>query len=785
MSFNLKKYSQMDLGTKKFDPSMLAGATPEEKLALIGEYLDHNIGDAYARGEITDQDIYKMFTEKAIGHPQFPILDQYRKNISQLRFIATELVKRNGGNPNDENSVREAVGIVIQKVLNRIQTKFVPQLVDIHSSSTRTEDKMKTLLDVEREDLIPSVRRLLSQEIIDEKRDVIVKFKQTVEKLTPKFSLDEILIVVNEGKVGLSKLTSKFSENDLAVLEREVKRLNDDVNNKPNRYWNRVLSQHGSLPAEELAKWQSFQYTPVDWSLKAILREAGYEVVAPGNTVIRSSYSDAYEYFYPAYQDNGQPFGSDYDKKQYALRRLAQLIENDYNNIDEMINVIGKETLSDSTGKMIQGYFRHSRICNRDKAQFFIDLDSINLSELRHQLQETVYVHKPDSRYGTFNLLLKSDAERDVLSVFREKYNLDPIPFDTALPSPEDCPTNENTFKIDFLLPSDVLDGFTFAGDQLKPIIRKKVLFVGEYFGEDRDNPHALGDKKWVQMDGSPAYYRDKQEGNIEKIMEPGLSVPERAVYGLRSHWKVATIEALGHMIGTGGLALKRKDIQTPKNLMPKLDQKNILYTYEGASDNPKNGAAVMSIINHCIGDPAVLHYANYESIMAEMNSPKTMCLNVVECAIVNIKMSQGLALAKQAFLTQQNGFHRENLFNHNLYMADLFRQRDEVHLALSSIAVGRDTNKVIELAHRLNAINKQIDTLEKSPLRDLKEKLDELVNSEAIQNKIQKLLSLKNRIESGQYTPTLEQMRVHIRDIDEGQLNQALAFNLNKMKKY
>jgi hypothetical protein len=43
----------------------------------------------------------------------------------------------------------------------------------------------------------------------------------------------------------------------------------------------------------------------------------------------------------------------------------------------------------------------------------------------------------------------------------------------------------------------------------------------------------------------------------------------------------------------------------------------------------------------------------------------------------------------------------------------------------------------------------------------------------------------LKNKIESGHYTPTLEQMRVYIRDIDGGQLNQTLAFNLNKMKRY
>ena len=106
----------MDLGTKKFDPSMLAGATPEEKLAIISEYLDQNIGDAYARGEISDQDIYRMFTDKAVGNPHFPQLDQYRKNISQLRLIGLELVRKNGGNPDDQNSVRKAIGTGIEKV---------------------------------------------------------------------------------------------------------------------------------------------------------------------------------------------------------------------------------------------------------------------------------------------------------------------------------------------------------------------------------------------------------------------------------------------------------------------------------------------------------------------------------------------------------------------------------------------------------------------------------------------------------------------------------------------
>lgn len=779
MSFNLKKYSQMDLGTKRFDPSMLEGATSEEKLAIISEYLDQNIGDAYARGEISDQDIYRMFTDKTIGNPHFPQLDQYRKNISQLRLIGLELVRRNGGNQDDENSVREAIGVVIQKVLNRINTKFVPQLVDIYASSTRTEEKMRSLLDVQREELIPSVKRLLSAEIIAEKNDVISKFQEKVKELSSQFTLDEILLVVNEGKAGLQSLASKFDEQQLSMLEREVKRLNDDVNNKPNRYWNRVLSQHRGLPQEELRQWQRFQYTPVDWSLKAILREAGYQITAPIIAGTTASYSEAYKYFYPDYKDNGEPFGSDYDRKQYALRRLSDCIQNDYNDVSKIANIMGDELIlsSDNIGYLLQGYYRHSGICAKDKTKFFSDLDAIGLSNLRSELQESVYEFDVDDRYAAFNLILRSKAEKKVLSVFREKFNLDPIPFSTALASPEDCPTNENSFKIDFLLPADVLEGFEYNDGQVKPIINKKVMFVGEYFGEDRDNPQTLKDKTWVNPDGSPAYWIDRKTGQ-EIEMKPGDNVPVRSVYALRSRWKIATIEALGHMIGTGGLALKRKDINTPTNIIPKLDQKNILFLYEGGTT--ANGClAVKSLINNCIDDPAVLHYANSSSILDEMNSKKTMALNLFDCAIVNLKMSQGLKIAKQEFLLNQNGFNRENLHNHNLMMKEKMTRRDKILLALSTSSVASNVEKASQLINELNRLNMEIASLENSPLKAIKDRLDEILNTPEFTKKIQSLESYKEKINSGQEIPSLEEIRVIIRNIDEGLLNEVLAENI------
>ena len=120
------------------------------------------------------------------------------------------------------------------------------------------------------------------------------------------------------------------------------------------------------------------------------------------------------------------------------------------------------------------------------------------MSDLREQLQDETYVMDIDKRYAAFNLILKSKAEGKLLRVFREKFNLDPIPFDFLVPSPVDCPTNESFFKLDFMLPADTLEGFDIdENNELTPIVKKKVLFLGEYFGEDRDVTELLGDKKW------------------------------------------------------------------------------------------------------------------------------------------------------------------------------------------------------------------------------------------------------------------------------------------------
>jgi hypothetical protein len=129
-------------------------------------------GDSY-RVSINDDGTFDVvdFTMPSVSD------NKIRKNIPQLRSLAAEAVKMNGGDPSNEKSITDAVGIVIQKVLERIETKFVPQLIQIYSSSTRTEDKMNTLLEVEDENLIPTIREFISKEIIKAKKDALENFK--------------------------------------------------------------------------------------------------------------------------------------------------------------------------------------------------------------------------------------------------------------------------------------------------------------------------------------------------------------------------------------------------------------------------------------------------------------------------------------------------------------------------------------------------------------------------------------------------------------------------------
>jgi hypothetical protein len=84
--FNFKKYvSAADL-SKRVNPEDIPGETVEQKAAYISEYLDREIGEKLAAGEIGIEAAYKLLAEtKVTGvSEQFQFLERYRSNIANL-----------------------------------------------------------------------------------------------------------------------------------------------------------------------------------------------------------------------------------------------------------------------------------------------------------------------------------------------------------------------------------------------------------------------------------------------------------------------------------------------------------------------------------------------------------------------------------------------------------------------------------------------------------------------------------------------------------------------------
>ena len=114
--FNLNKYvSAADLSTK-VSPEDIPGRTIEEKAAYISEYLDREIGEKLAAGEINIEAAYKLLAEtKVIGVPQqFEFLEKYRTNITSLIQSACTIKEQLEQTGLDQNQVSE---IIIKKLL--------------------------------------------------------------------------------------------------------------------------------------------------------------------------------------------------------------------------------------------------------------------------------------------------------------------------------------------------------------------------------------------------------------------------------------------------------------------------------------------------------------------------------------------------------------------------------------------------------------------------------------------------------------------------------------------
>jgi hypothetical protein len=390
---------------------------------------------------------------------------------------------------------------------------------------------------------------------------------------------------------------------------------------------------------------------------------------------------------------------------------------------------------------------------NNSVPAFISELDRAGLNYVT-EIINGAYLVKKDERYKEFSFNILSSDEGSMLETLRREFKLDAIPMPLSMKVPQGCPTN-SSFLIDFTIPSDILESFDADG---QPVIKRKVVLVGEYFGFSGGEPVMVGfdaDIDWSKPDGSQFTY--KSDESDQTPATPGSMIPGKDLYALRSEWKVFTQNILGHLYGTAALHFDKQDLLDTNNAAKKLNTKSIIFHYAKqetactALNRIKTHMATCPDVNACPGK----EYLNAEQLLTNRyESPEEMQINIIDSYIQSIKVSEGL---KETITNYSgiNSFNRQNGYAHTQYMLQLEAEREAL---LES--------PTPENIKRLQDVNVEIRTMKNSPLYDFKMALDNTLKQDKFVSRIDALENLKALIQSGQAKMQMMEVRNLITNI-------------------
>jgi len=832
--FNLKKHvSAADLSTK-VSPEDIPGRTVEEKAAYISEYLDREIGEKLASGEIGIDAAYKLLAEtKVSGVPQqFEFLEKYRSNITSLIQSACTIKEQLQQTGLDRNQISE---IIIKKLLERVNQVFIPELIELSRTGKRNTPEATEILgklpDYQDPDQISSIKTWISKEIQKEINEIIEEYKEIRNRALQIPNLDDsdLAVMISNSPVEALKilfpdrrktskepLPSKFTDpgvvKSVEGINEELQKLVKKTNVKGDTGWTRVLALSGKMGEEEISRWKKLIDHPVEFNLFSIVKNAGLlsEVKSETPTVIRQAgfknpelRGKFYQIFFPENDPNtGLPFLSESEiryidenfpgqrpkdipftidrrmdaikrsqmnlKEKYALDRLYEFIQEGYDG-PGLGKLIHTDTLAlDQAGLGIQFYYRS--VSKYNLTEFRNDLRKIGLLDLYEALASSN--HYPDPNYDSLGLTTRSIEEAKIIEILRKEFGIDAIPYQVLVPIPTDCPTNANNFDIDFMVYVDVLeyiDPITF-----QPVIKPKVMFVGEYFGYDSDSLKTIVDrgKPWVDPDGNvytPPDKISKTTGQVMKTFDPivpGAKVREGDVYKLKTLWKKRTYSTLAHLVGTEALSFDEEDLKIPFNsIAQKLDEKSIIYTYSGCSTS-NNFCKAKKMIENSVDFELQANLDNPEYSKMIVNDDKRKCIRAIDSAILHYKLQNALKQARQEFIGKA-GFDRQTIKEHHDYVQSIKNNIDNGSRIILSPNASQEQKMSAQIM--IEANQRDLITLENSPLRTFKTRIDEILSERQHAEKLQQFEELKNAIESGRMSSDLGELRRFLTEIDEG----------------
>lgn len=901
--FNIRRKKIAVEFTQPIKPNQIPGSSIEEKAAYISEMLSNKLADDFKAGRITEEQIYKLVADKSIQtEKDFQFLEQYRLNIAELRKLAGKLVKSEGiSQPNEL-----AIDSIIQKLLERAGTYFVPQLVKLHRVDSRSEELITPLLSYQKPEEIAAIQNFIRVEVLKRRlavKDEFIIVLQRGKLFNPAFTEEQLIFILeNEfndiaqnDSIVLTPVQSKEIKDELITLDKKVLMMNSKA-----RLWNRILEIHPDIPNKD--EWSALipDELRITWTLKAILRYFDFDVSGKDelrrrikettdSPKIRAEQSDSlYYYFFP---DTDEYEKSILNPRPYALGKLRECIENGFDN-ERLFSILGlstkrrsksKEKLKtenaeenenveivedpasisvvdaqDKYAKRISYWYKYQTkivkqipgetleqkasyvesltteqiaenfksgliteqevlaIAGTDRASRFVgfrdDLREAGLPDVAKMLGK-VFEMPEDERYADFNLKFLSNEEKKLCDVLRNEYNLDPIPFPVKIPCPSDNPTTVDRFEIDFLLPCDVLVGFSeeetltnvneVTGEVesqliVKPIIEHRVIFVGEYFGIKYTDEKTVEDKgrPWVTPSGElPVFIYNKGENNENiHIIEAGKKSRTLELYKLKTQWKIFTTNVIADMLGTRTLSLDDTELRYKRPLMQKLDEARIIYNSPNCTAN--SGCAMLKLIKeNATITPELRKYTEPNYIRERFDDDKHRSLNIIECAITNVKLSEALMIAKRQFVSEDvsappghfnQGFNRETMYAHTKEFESVRKRIDILQRSLLTKPIKTETTEQLQVRRR--KIVEQIEVLENlilgfdsSPLYDFKLFLNQILKEGEIAEKIAKLEELKRQIENDEKTFTFGELRQEIFKISKELLAQTMERGTKK----
>jgi len=832
--FNLNKYvSAADLSTK-VSPEDIPGITIEEKAAYISEYLDREIGEKLAAGEIGIDAAYKLLAEtKVTGVPQqFDFLEKYRTNITTLIQSACTIKEQLEQTGLDRNQVSE---IIIKKLLERVNQVFIPELIELSRTTKRNTPEATEILgrlpDYQDPDQIASIKTWISKEIQKEINEIIDEFKEIKSRALqiPNFDESDLTVMVtntpvealkilfpDRRKTSKSPLPSKFTEptviQSVEAINEEVQKLVKKTNVKGENGWTKILALSEKMNEEEIARWKKLIDHPVNFNLYEMVKNAGLleEIkVEKPETIRQSGFKNQelrntyYRIFRPEFDPStGLPFLSpsemkyleenfpgqdvrnipfDVDRRvnfikrsqitlrdNYAKDRLYEFIQEGYDG-PGLAKIVHSDSLPlDPAGLAIKFYLRS--ICKDNLTQFRSDLKDIGLTELSDALASSN--HFPDPNYDDLGLTTRSTQEAKIIQILREQFGIDAIPYQVLVPIPTDCPTNANNFDIDFMIYVDVLEYIDPINFQ--PVIKSKVMFVGEYFGYDSDDIKTIIDqgKPWLDPDGNvftPPPKISTQTGEVMKEYEPlvpGVKTRIGNIYKLKTLWKKRTYSTLAHIVGTEALSFEKEDLRIPYNsIAQKLDEKNIIYSYPGCSTT-NNFCKAKKMIENSVDFELQANLDNPEFRNMIVNDDKRKCIRAIDSAILHYKLQNAVKQAKKEFIGRA-GFDRQTIKEHHDYVESIKNNIDNASRII--ISPNSSTEQKISAQAMIEANQRDLATLENSPLKLFKSRVDEILSEKEHVEKIQQFERLKSSIENGSMPADLKELRKLLMGIDEG----------------